>query len=136
MSDAAQKLQEYVHEQLEAARRELEALVSMHGERTIDNTLSRYDQILVYVEAAGHRPGLFERVHPDPKVRQAAEEATREVTASQPICRSTERSIQPSKPSTSTPSTTSRATISQRLCATTAALESIATRAHVRASVS
>lgn len=78
MSEAA-ALQREVRSHLEAAQRTLDELVSARGNETADNALALYDELITHIEAAAHKPGLLERVHPDATVRDAAEEATREV---------------------------------------------------------
>jgi thimet oligopeptidase len=79
MSEAAVALQRDVRNHLDAAQRTLDTLVSTRGNGAVDTTLALFDEIVMHVEAAAHRPGLLERVHPEAAVRNAAEEATREV---------------------------------------------------------
>ncbi len=75
----AEALAGRVRQSLDRAQAALDDLLAVREARTIDNSLVLYDRILVHVDAAGLEPGLFERVHPAAEVRQAAEEATREV---------------------------------------------------------
>ncbi|MFQ5600670.1 MAG: M3 family metallopeptidase [Candidatus Krumholzibacteriia bacterium] len=78
-SGAAERLAAEVRRHLQAAREARDALLAAPDPRSIENTLALYDEILLHLDAAGHKPALLERVHPDPSVRAVAEAATREV---------------------------------------------------------
>src|SRR5437899_2975470 len=66
---------------LTAARAALDALVAVKGARTIENTLRRFDDALLQIDAAGSQAGLIQVVHPDEKVRTAAEQISQKVSA-------------------------------------------------------
>ena len=68
-------------DRLAAARRSWDRLLAVRGRRTVANTLVPYDGILREADAAGHQAGLIREVHPDPRVRQAAEQASQQVAA-------------------------------------------------------
>lgn len=48
--------------------------------RTVENTLQPYNDLLMHLDAAANECGLFQRIHPDRKVRTAAEEGERAVS--------------------------------------------------------
>ncbi len=64
-----------------AARRSWDRLLAVKGRRTVANTLVPYDDIVRQTDAAGREAGLIREVHPDLPVRQAAEQASQEVSA-------------------------------------------------------
>lgn len=66
---------------LSNARKALDRLLSVQGERTIENTLGPYDEVLTYLDAANSQSSLMEQVHPDAAVRATAEKLTQEVSA-------------------------------------------------------
>jgi thimet oligopeptidase len=63
---------------LRIAEKELAALraVSPKEKRTLENTLEPLNRIAIAIHGAGHQVGLFSSVHPDAKIRAAAEKAT------------------------------------------------------------
>jgi len=68
---------------LDAAQRSIDKILSVKGARTIDNTLSGYDEALRQINAAGYFSGLMEAVHPDAAFRDRATAMTRKVSAAQ-----------------------------------------------------
>jgi thimet oligopeptidase len=78
-SQAAQSLARRVDQELRAARDSQHALLAVAEKRSVENTLTLYDDILLHLDAAGNEPGLLERVHPDATVRKVAEQKTQEV---------------------------------------------------------
>ncbi|MDQ3817065.1 MAG: M3 family metallopeptidase, partial [Acidobacteriota bacterium] len=68
-------------ERLAKATAALDRLLAVKGKRTLENTLAPYDEILIYLDAAGQQAGLIEEVHPDEAVRNAAEKASQKVAA-------------------------------------------------------
>ncbi|HWF86114.1 MAG TPA: M3 family metallopeptidase [Vicinamibacterales bacterium] len=63
------------------ARATLDALAAVQGARSIDNTLRPYDDILLELDAVGSQAQLIQEVHPDDKLRHAAEEISQKVSA-------------------------------------------------------
>ncbi|HUQ31920.1 MAG TPA: M3 family metallopeptidase [Pyrinomonadaceae bacterium] len=68
-------------ERLDKAKQALARMVAVKGKRTIENTLKPYDEVLIYLDAAGSQSGLIQEVHPDEAVRNAAEKASQKVQA-------------------------------------------------------
>ena len=68
-------------DRLAAARRSWERLLAVKGRRTVGNTLVPYDEILGQTDVAGREAGLIREVHPELRVRQAAEQASEQVSA-------------------------------------------------------
>jgi thimet oligopeptidase len=66
---------------LSNAHKVLEELLSVTGQRTIENTLKPYDEILTYLDAANSQSSLIEQVHPDSSVRSMAEKMTQKISA-------------------------------------------------------
>jgi thimet oligopeptidase len=64
-----------------AARRSWDRLLAVRGRRTVANTLVPYDEILGQTDVAGRQAGLIREVHPELAVRQAAEQASQQVSA-------------------------------------------------------
>src|SRR5262245_54223159 len=57
---------------LAAAKAVLPTIVKAAGDRTVDNTLVPYNQLLIGVSESGALAGLMSEVHPDADVRDAA----------------------------------------------------------------
>ena len=68
-------------ERLAKAQQILDRLLAVKGKRTIENSLRLYDEIEVYLDAAGQQAGLIQEVHPDEAVRDAAEKVSQKVQA-------------------------------------------------------
>jgi thimet oligopeptidase len=68
---------------LDAAQRSIDKIVALKGSRTIDNTLSNYDEALMQIDAAFYFSSLMEAVHPDAAFRDRATAMTRKVSAVQ-----------------------------------------------------
>src|SRR5258705_9265746 len=66
---------------LDQARNALTRMLSIAGERTIENTLGIYDEIQIHLDVVSSQASLMEAVHPDAKLRDAAEKATQDVSA-------------------------------------------------------
>jgi thimet oligopeptidase len=58
-----------VDEHLAAANRSIEALLSVKGERTVDNTLQPFDDAVREIDTAVNLASLVEQVHPDATFR-------------------------------------------------------------------
>src|SRR3989442_656727 len=61
---------------LKAAQDALDQLLAVKGKRTIDNTLTRYNEIMIRAENAAYESHLMESVHPDSTYRARAEDLT------------------------------------------------------------
>jgi thimet oligopeptidase len=68
-------------ERLTKAQQALHRTLTVQGKRTIANTLKPYDEVLIYLDAAGSQSGLIQEVHPDEAVRAAAEKVSQKVQA-------------------------------------------------------
>jgi len=68
-------------EKLANAKNKLERLLSLKGERSVENTLRLYDEILVQLDSASSQSSLMEQVHPDSSLRDVAEKLTQEISA-------------------------------------------------------
>src|SRR5580658_8978228 len=68
---------------LDAAQRAIDGIVAAAGPRTIDNTLTKYDEALQESNAAMYFSSLMEAVHPDAAFRDRATAMTRKVGALQ-----------------------------------------------------
>jgi thimet oligopeptidase len=68
-------------ERIVKAQSALDRMLAVKGTRTIANTLTLYDEILVQLDVAGAQAGLMEVVHPDKALREAAEKITQKVSS-------------------------------------------------------
>jgi hypothetical protein len=59
-------------ERLAKAQQILNQALAVKGKRTIENTLKPYDEVLIYLDAAGSQSGLIQEVHPEEAMRNAA----------------------------------------------------------------
>ncbi|HLQ22886.1 MAG TPA: M3 family metallopeptidase [Gemmatimonadales bacterium] len=66
---------------LAAAQKSQDRLVAVKGRRTVANTLVLYDQIVQQTDVAGREAALVSEVHPEIRVREAAERARQDVSA-------------------------------------------------------
>jgi thimet oligopeptidase len=71
------------NDRLDAAQRSIEKILSVKEPRTIDNTLSNYDEALRQLNAAAYFSSLMEAVHPEAAFRDRATAMTRKVSAAQ-----------------------------------------------------
>jgi thimet oligopeptidase len=71
------------NERLAAAQRSIDAIVAAKGPRTIDSTLSHYDEALRQLNAALYFSSLMEAVHPEAAYRDRATAMTRKASAVQ-----------------------------------------------------
>lgn len=65
---------------LDSAAATLAALLAVEGERTIDNTLGLYNELLLQMSNAGAVAGLFSEVHSEESIRDAARNYEQEVS--------------------------------------------------------
>ncbi|MDT4897099.1 MAG: thimet oligopeptidase [Acidobacteriota bacterium] len=68
-------------ERLAKAQQVLNQVLAVKGKRTVANTLKPYDEVLIYLDAAGSQSGLIQEVHPDEAMRSAAEKQSQKVQA-------------------------------------------------------
>lgn len=68
-------------ERIVKAQAALDRMLAVKGTRTIANTLTLYDEILVQLDVAGAQAGLMEVVHPDKALRETAEKITQKVSS-------------------------------------------------------
>ena len=68
---------------LAAAQRSLDGIIEVKGPRTIDNTLTKYDEAVRQFNAALYFSSLMEAVHPEATFRDRATAMTRKVSAAQ-----------------------------------------------------
>lgn len=79
----AETLTERCAENLEQATELLARLETYPGKATVEDILEPYNQLLVVLSDGSQEAGLMQRVHPDPKVRDAAAECERSFSALQ-----------------------------------------------------
>src|SRR3954471_15381421 len=60
------------NEHLAAAQRSIDALATVKGKRTIENTLALYDEAIRQINTAAYFAGLMQQVHPDADFRDHA----------------------------------------------------------------
>jgi thimet oligopeptidase len=70
-----------MNDQLQLARKAMDDLLAVKGKRTVENTLKPYDEIQTHLDVVSSQASLLEVVHPDAKLREAAEKATQQVSA-------------------------------------------------------
>jgi thimet oligopeptidase len=75
--DLSRKLETH----LTHARISLDALLSVTGKRTVENTLRVYDAILTDLDAIGSQANLMENVHPHEMMRTTSEQFSQKVSA-------------------------------------------------------
>ena len=80
LSDAA-SFTRAMDARLANAQRLLGRLLAVSAAPTVDNTLQPYDDVLLELDAVGSQAQLIESVHPDAKVREAAEQISQKVSA-------------------------------------------------------
>ncbi len=66
---------------LSNAKKAMERMLSAKGKRTIENTLTPYDEILIELDAAGAQANLMENVHPDETMRTTSEQFSQKISA-------------------------------------------------------
>ena len=75
----APSLEKWVQARLAWQQQQIEALLSVQGTRTLENTLRPYDDVIATLSAAGSQASLLDSVHPDKAVRDKARELTQAV---------------------------------------------------------
>jgi len=70
-----------VNEQLDAVQKSISELLAVKGPRTIENTLSPYDDAIEKLDTAGTQSGLMQAVSPDANVRDRAQAMVQKVSA-------------------------------------------------------
>src|SRR5262249_45724626 len=69
------------NEHLAAAQKSIDQLVAVKGTRTVENTLSLYDEAIRQFNSSAYLAGLMEHAHPDKAFRDKAAEMTRKTSA-------------------------------------------------------
>ncbi len=69
------------NDHLAAAQKSLDQLLAVKGPRTVENSLTIYDNAVREFGSAAYLSGLMEHVHPDKAFRDKAAEMTRKVSA-------------------------------------------------------
>jgi thimet oligopeptidase len=80
-ADAALDLTTEIDGHLVEARRQLDIILAVEGERTVENTLEPYNELTIQLNLASAKASLMENTHPDAEVRTTAETANQEVSA-------------------------------------------------------
>ena len=70
-----------VNDHLASAQSSIDQIVSVKGQRTIENTLAPYDETLRNLNTAAYLASLVESVHPDAAFRDRGTEMVRKVSA-------------------------------------------------------
>jgi thimet oligopeptidase len=82
----------WVESHLAASRAEIAALLAVEGERTVENTLARYDKACWHLRMAGSQSGVMFMVHPVAEVRDAAQ-ALQQVIGTEGVALSLNREV-------------------------------------------
>lgn len=69
------------NDHLAAAQKLLDQMLAVKGARSVENTLSLYDEAIRHFDSAGYFAGLMEHVNPDKSYRDKAAEMTRKTSA-------------------------------------------------------
>jgi len=72
-------LESWVQGRLAWQRQQIDRLLAVEGQKTLDNTLRPYDDVVATLSAAGSLASLLDSVHPDKAVRDKARELTQAV---------------------------------------------------------
>ena len=72
-------LEKWVGAALERHQQAIDALLTVHGQRTVENTLRAYDDAVAILGAAGSQTALLDSVYPDKKIRDKAQALTQKV---------------------------------------------------------
>ncbi|HTZ60204.1 MAG TPA: M3 family metallopeptidase [Acidobacteriaceae bacterium] len=75
----AQGLETWIQGRLDRQNRQIEDLLAVQGQRTLENTLRPYDDAVATLSAAGSLASLLDSVYPDKAVRDKARELTQAV---------------------------------------------------------
>ena len=72
-------LESWVQGRLARQRQQIDALLAVEGQKTLENTLRPYDDAVATLSAAGSLASLLDSVYPDKAVRDKARELTQAV---------------------------------------------------------
>ena len=72
-------LENWVQGQLAQQREQIDSLVTVEGDKTLENTLRPYDDAVATLSATGSLTSLLDSVYPDKAVRDKARELTQAV---------------------------------------------------------
>lgn len=78
--DEAASVEKWVEARLLAEKQAIETLLSVAGQRTLENTLTRFDEAQTELYSAGSQAGLLHSVHPSKEVRDKAELLTQKIS--------------------------------------------------------
>ena len=79
----AQAFEKAVNDRLAAAQKSVDQIVSVKGKRTIENTLTPFDEAVRQINSAAYLSGLMQQVHPDAGFRDKATQMVRAASAAQ-----------------------------------------------------
>lgn len=71
------------HDRLAAAQREVDRIVQIKGEHTVENTLAPFDEAMRVLNTANYFSMLVQQLHPDEKFRDRATAMTTKVSGAQ-----------------------------------------------------
>jgi len=77
----ADAFQKRMDERLGLAQKALDQVMAVRGQRTLENTLKPYDEILLHLDAVSSQSSLMEAVHPEARLREVAEKETQKASA-------------------------------------------------------
>lgn len=72
-------LEKWVEAALQRHHKAIDELLTLKGQRNIENTLRAYDDAIAELGAAGSQTGLLDSVHPDKKIRDKAQALTQKI---------------------------------------------------------
>ena len=72
-------LERWVEAALERHEKAIDRLLTLKGQRNIENTLRAYDNAIAELGAAGSQTGLLDSVHPDKEIRDKAQALTQKI---------------------------------------------------------
>ncbi|MBI3939363.1 MAG: peptidase M3 [Acidobacteria bacterium] len=81
LSSGADAFAAECRQEISTSKELLEKLLSIRGERNVDNTLAPYNEISIHLSNAALRANLYANAYPEEPVRTAAEVCEREVVA-------------------------------------------------------
>lgn len=81
MNPTAKEFAMSAEQSLQAAKDNLDRILAAQGDRTINNTLEPYNELMRLTGNVAEQSSLFYNVHPDPSVRDAAEKAEQDVSS-------------------------------------------------------
>ena len=74
-------LEQRVDERLARAKKSIDQLIAVKGSRTVENTLTLYDDAVEQLDTVGNQSGLMQIVNPDAAIRDRAQALVQKVSA-------------------------------------------------------